>query len=462
MNDPITKRIQILLVLSIFLAGVFSTSFAKLTPEQAQELNKIEAAIKAKGAKWKAGENAIAKLPKELKKKLCGLRIESSPSKEDDGAALEALSLPATFDWRTDQKNVVTPIKNQGSCGSCWAFAAVGAMESKLLIEGNADGADLSEQFVVSCDLSNFACDGGYMSYVYNFLTTTGTTDENCFPYSSGIEGIVPGCEEKCSDWEDRLSTISGWTAVASPLHPRRGVANIKAAVMNGPVSVGMDVYDDFFSYTGGVYEHVTGALAGGHAIIIVGWEDANECWIVKNSWGNWGEGGYFRIKWRDCNIGTSAAEFHYHYEQPCDDADGDGYEDIACGGDDCNDADATINPGAPEICGDGIDNNCDGIKGNFYYQDSDGDGFGNKDVSVDDQCTAPDYYVGNNTDCNDNDASINPGVEETCDDLIDNNCNGEVDEGCSSCEAAGAPCDSDSDCCSDKCIGKPGSRTCK
>ena len=451
-----SKKFQVLFILTVFITGLLSTSFAKLTPEQAQELKEIQTAIKAKGAKWKAGENAIMKLPKEAKQKLCGLRMESAPSKEDDGAPVEAPSFPATFDWRTDPKNVVTPVKDQANCGSCWAFASVGAMESKLLIEGNPEGADLSEQFVVSCDLSNFGCDGGYMSYVYNFLTTTGTTDENCFPYSSGSDGVVPGCEEKCTDWEDRISTISGWTAVTTPLHPRRGVTNIKNALMNGPVCVGMDVYYDLFSYTGGVYEHVSQQLAGGHAVIIIGWEDENQCWIVKNSWGNWGEGGYFRIKWSDSNIGSSAAEFHY--EQPCVDADGDNY----CVDEDCNDADASINPGAQEICGDGVDNNCDGIKANVYYQDSDGDNFGNKDVSVDDQCDAPDSYVGNNTDCNDNDASINPAAEDICEDNIDNNCNGEINEGCTPCESNGAPCDNNSDCCSGKCVGKPGNKKCK
>ena len=448
-------KVQILFILTIFISGFISTSFAKLTPEQLRELNEIQTAIKEKGAKWKAGENPIAKLPKELRKKRCGLRMESLPSKDDGGAPVAA-SFPATFDWRNDPNNVVTPVKDQGNCGSCWAFASVGAMESILLIEGNPEGTDLSEQFVVSCDLSNFGCDGGYMSYVYSFLTTTGTTDENCFPYSSGIGGVIPGCGEKCSDWEHRVSTISGWTAVASPLHPRRGVNNIKVALLHGPISVGMDVYDDFFSYTGGVYEHVSGALQGGHAVIIVGWEDANKCWIVKNSWGNWGEAGYFRIKWGDCNIGMSAATFQY--EAPCVDADGDGY----CVGEDCNDADAAINPGAQEICGDGIDNNCDGIKANVYYQDSDGDGFGNNDLSIDDQCSAPTGYVGNHTDCNDNEFLVNPGVEETCDDLIDNNCNGETDEGCSQCESSGSPCDANADCCSGKCVGKPGSKTCK
>lgn len=450
------KKIQLLFFLTVFCTGFMTISFAKLTPDQLLELNEIQTAIKKKGAKWKAGENPIVKLPKELRKKRCGLRMESFPSSEDNDAQEMAESFPATFDWRDDPKSVVTPVKDQGNCGSCWAFASVGAMESKLLIEGNSEGRDLSEQFVVSCDLSNFGCDGGYMSYVYNFLTTTGTTDETCFPYSSGIEGFVPECNQKCSEWENSLSTISGWTAVSNPTHPRHGVVNLKNALINGPVTVGMDVYADLFSYTGGVYEHVSGSLQGGHAVILVGWEDNNQCWIVKNSWGNWGEDGYFRIKWYECNIGQSAATFQY--EAPCVDADGDGY----CAGDDCNDANADVNPGANEIPCDGIDNNCDGIKANVYYLDSDGDGFGNDYVFVDDYCVAPAGYIGEKGDCNDDDGLIYPGAAETCDDGIDNNCNIEIDEGCSQCESSGSPCDFNSDCCSEKCKGKPGNKTCK
>ena len=101
--------------------------------------------------------------------------------------------------------------------------------------------------------------------------------------------------------------------------------------------------------------------------------------------------------------------------------------------GDDCNDADADINPGATEIC-DGVDNNCDrsvdeGVK-NTYYEDSDSDDYGNNAVTTQ-ACSAPAGYVNDNTDCDDVDSAINPGEAETCNDNIDNNCNGNIDEGC-------------------------------
>lgn len=160
-------------------------------------------------------------------------------------------------------------------------------------------------------------------------------------------------CDDKCADWESRLESISGWEWVTNDVHA------IKTALLNGPVPGGMDVYTDFFYYTGGVYEQSWGNYEGGHAVIIIGWDDGNQCWIVKNSWGTgWGEDGYFRIKYNNCKIGVDAGKLLY---TPCVDHDGDGYKDEACGGNDCDDSNSSINPGADEVCGDNVDNNCNG-----------------------------------------------------------------------------------------------------
>jgi hypothetical protein len=168
---------------------------------------------------------------------------------------------------------------------------------------------------------------------------------------------------------------------------------DIKDAVyFSGPIPCTMYVYEDFFAYESGVYEYTQGEYMGGHAVIIVGWGIENEVgyWICKNSWGTgWGEEGFFKIKWGECGIGGNAGKYLYTSSE-CPDNDGDGYTDEACGGQDCNDNDNSIHPGASEEC-DGVDNNCDG----------------------------------------------------------------QVDD-------IGQPCEYDAQCCSGKCKGKPGGKTCR
>ncbi len=117
-------------------------------------------------------------------------------------------------------------------------------------------------------------------------------------------------------------------------------------------------------------------------------------------------------------------------YGGTCGDADGDGYDDDSCGGDDCDDSDSSIHPGAAEVC-DGVDNDCDGSIDEGvtkkYYADDDGDGYGDASTSITD-CSARSGYVNNSTDCDDTDSSIYPGATEYCDG-VDNDCDGSIDE---------------------------------
>ncbi|MCK5737835.1 hypothetical protein KAH55_01585, partial [bacterium] len=156
---------------------------------------------------------------------------------------------------------------------------------------------DLSEQFVLSC--SDGGCDGWQVTSALNFIATYGIPSENCMPYQH--DDTYP-CDNACSGWEDHAFTIPGWGYVSMEYH---NIDNLKAALLRHPVSASYTVYADFYAYNGGVYEHVWGAEEGGHAILIVGWNDEEQSWICKNSWGPyWGDKGYFRIKWGNSGIG--------------------------------------------------------------------------------------------------------------------------------------------------------------
>jgi len=204
-------------------------------------------------------------------------------------------ALPTHFEWT---QNWMTSVKNQGGCGSCVAFAAVGALEGQLKIQANNPSwnIDLSEQHLFSC--GGGTCSGGwYISSALNYLQQYGTPDEACSPYQ-GQSGSG-SCSKSCPDWQSRASKISSWSWVAN------NPSALQAALVNGPLVAGFYVYTDFLSYSGGVY-HYDGhsPLAGGHAIVIVGYDSTERYWIVKNSWGSgWGDGGYFRIGFGEAGI---------------------------------------------------------------------------------------------------------------------------------------------------------------
>lgn len=259
---------------------------------RSDELDHIRKVIEETGAKWKAGRTCISDLGPEERRLLCGLNL---PESLHTDVSLPLAVFDSVWDWRNHNgHNWMTPIRDQGPCGSCWAFGALGVLEPMIKIFWNDPdfSVDLSEQYLVSC--SNGSCNGYTLSGTANFLMTDGTTDEDCFPYQASD---LP-CEDRCSDWEARLRKIESWEWVSSD--------SVKFSLMAGPLYTGMIVYPSFFYYTGGVYESLPGEEpVGGHAVVICGWNDADSCWICKNSWGTgWGEEGWFRIKWGDSELG--------------------------------------------------------------------------------------------------------------------------------------------------------------
>jgi len=214
--------------------------------------------------------------------------------------------VPNSFSWNGyfGGSSYMTSIKDQGTCGSCWAFASVGAMEGQYQIGiSNPNlNLDLSEQNLLSC--SGGSCSGYYLDSTLNFLRDSGTPDEACYPYVGAQTSCGSG---RCSNYQSRIYKITGWNWIDT------STANIKNYIYtHGPIIVWMPIFSDFPWYDANFwqthfYSHSPNGTYAGHAVVIVGWNDqgagtADDYWIVRNSWGtsggdvNDGYGGYFYI----------------------------------------------------------------------------------------------------------------------------------------------------------------------
>eukprot|EP00121_Abeoforma_whisleri_P002271 Awhi_evm1s2033 len=215
-------------------------------------------------------------------------------------------SVPETFDAREKWSDCVGEVRNQQRCGSCWAFGATESLSDRFCIQGKKLG-DLSPQNLLSCDGSCFGCNGGTLPGAWNYLKRVGVVLDSCQPYISGT-GKTGHCSHTCSDGEDVVyykAKSSYSVTTFMDLFEGKTVSKIKAEVFSsGPVEVAFTVYQDFMSYKGGVYHHITGPQMGGHAVKLIGWTE--DAWIIQNSWGPaWGEGGTFRIRMgsNECGI---------------------------------------------------------------------------------------------------------------------------------------------------------------
>jgi len=312
MKDGIFRK-RLFAGLAILLTVAFAGSTAL-----AHEIDDIRAAIHERGAHWVAGDTSISKLPHHerqlrlghVKHRLTGdeTLLTAAGSTGSSGAAAAYTS----FDW-SYPTSYVTPVRNQGNCGSCWAFATTAALESYTLIKNSLAGQELNlaEQVMVSCGGAG-SCGGGYIGTAANYIKNTGLPPEECYPYTA-TNGT---CSTACYNWQSNSYKITGWGYVATTAPTVDAIKN--ALVTYGPLVTTMDVYADFFSYHSGIYKYVSGTYQGGHAILIVGFDDANQCFKVKNSWSkDWGEGGYFRIAYSELTSVVGFGEYTIAYYQP-------------------------------------------------------------------------------------------------------------------------------------------------
>jgi len=323
MNHLPSSLTLTLAVLSLVPSAFAQTGPRGYSPEVLQTAARMRAEVRAQGRTFTVGANPAMEYSVEH---LCGFNPALRPA--DDAAhevggylnteAPETLAaLPRTYvGW-------FSSVKNQGQCGSCWAFSTIGSLEGAYLKRTgapqgrvNANGSvtisakepEFSEQQLVSCNPWGFSCAGGYFAFDMLMPSKVGQTGYYAgavtaadFPY---VADTVACAVPSGADFDPVVKWGYVDTATTLP-----SVAAIKSAIyLHGGVSAGVAVGGFFQAYTGGVYSDTEHYDAINHAIVLVGWDDAKGAWLMKNSWGpSWGVNGFMWIKYNTALVGTGA-----------------------------------------------------------------------------------------------------------------------------------------------------------
>uniref|UniRef100_A0A5S6R395 Dipeptidyl peptidase 1 n=1 Tax=Trichuris muris TaxID=70415 RepID=A0A5S6R395_TRIMR len=267
----------------------------------------------------------------EMLRKLGGTysRIYSRPKPAPVSKRIKLLAseLPKNFDWRNVSGiNYVSPVRDQGACGSCYAFASAAMLESRYrILTDNMYQPVFSPQDIVDCSPYSQGCEGGFAYLTAGkYAEDYGWVSEDCSPYlGKRQDELVCKTDRHCKRfYATDYAYVGGFYGGTNEPMMRLALVN------NGPIAVGIEVYDDFVHYKGGIYYHTKLRNAvnwprkwdpyelTNHAVVVVGYgvdeQSKTDYWIVKNSWStNWGEDGYFRIRRGvdECGIESLAFE---------------------------------------------------------------------------------------------------------------------------------------------------------
>ncbi|XP_052752070.1 cathepsin B-like [Galleria mellonella] len=321
------------------LTGIFVMLLFSLTVAAIDNLHPLSDEfidlINKKQNLWRAGRNFPSNIPFRHIKGLMGVlpnrNFEKFNTMTHD-TELRA-SLPENFDPRDKWPNCpsLNEIRDQGSCGSCWAFGAVEAMTDRVCIHSNGtQHFHFSAEDVVSCckDCGD-GCHGGLPKHAWRYYQNVGIvsggnydSNQGCRPYSIlPCEHHVPGPRPQCDSIVNTPKCIKSCQAIHNTQYEKdkqyakhvyfisEGEDQIKAELYkNGPVEASFQVYADLITYKDGVYKHVYGDFLGLHAVKIIGWgvENGAKYWLVANSWNtDWGNKGFFKFLRGEnhCNI---------------------------------------------------------------------------------------------------------------------------------------------------------------
>lgn len=246
---------------------------------------------------WERGINHMTDLTEEERNDMYQVMAEQKCSATTPSPRNEYNDewTPSSYDWRN--KGIVSPVKDQKKCGSCWTFSTIGAMEAHYAI-ATGEQEIFSEQELVDCASAQrydcHGCSGGLPSYAFNFIKDNGIMTENNYPYQA--KDSV--CRMDTDKDHPRIITSGPFNITSGDETQMRNELYWK-----GPVSVAFQVVSDFRDYKSGVYTSKVcknGPDNVNHAVLAVGFgtEKGMDYWIVKNSWSDsWGDEGYFKIQ---------------------------------------------------------------------------------------------------------------------------------------------------------------------
>jgi len=279
--------------------------------------------INQKATTWKAGRNFHKDTPMGFIKGLMGAnKVEGNiplPVHEVEGAQ----ATPASFDARTQWSKCPSmgEIRDQSSCGSCWAVSAVEIMTDRACIHKQETFHYSADDLMSCCTSCGDGCQGGYPYMAMQYWKNTGIVSgglyhskQGCKPYPfltcmHHVKGPLPDCSKYSFNTPacKRSCESSYHTSYTEDKHFAEKVYQVRASQdaikteisTNGPVQAAFTVYSDFPNYKSGVYQHTSGQALGGHAVRILGWgtENGTPYWLVANSWNAyWGDKGFFKI----------------------------------------------------------------------------------------------------------------------------------------------------------------------